>query len=163
MKRVATGSVNLPRREALFALASGLLLPAAMAAAPGALPASKSLTGELQRAVNSGKPLVVMVSLDGCVYCQAVRQTHLVALLAAEGLCVVQLNMRSRQPTRDFDGSAITHDERIRAWGVRLAPTLLFIGRDGVELAERLKGYSADCYSAYLAERLALAQTRIQS
>jgi len=39
---------------------------------------------------------------------------------------------------------------------------LLFIGRDGVEVAERLQGYSADFYSAYLAERLALAQKRIR-
>ena len=163
MKRIARSPTNLPRREALLALASGLMLPPAMAAERGVLPASKALTDELQQALKKGKPLVVMVSLDGCAYCQAVRQSHLVPLRETEGLRVVQLNLRSRQPTRNFDGSAISHDERIRSWGVRLAPTLLFIGRDGVEVAERLKAYSADFYSAYLAERLALAQARIQS
>ena len=163
MKRVGTGKFDLRRRETLLALASSLMLPAAMAAEKAVLPASQSLADELQHALGKGKPLVLMVSLDGCVFCQAVRQSHLVPLHASTGLAVVQLDMRSRQPTRNFDGSAITHDERIRAWGIRLAPTLLFIGRAGNEVAERLEGYSADFYSAYLSERLALAQTRIQS
>lgn len=163
MKPVAPhGRFKLPRRQALVALASSLLGPGLHAVERAVLPASQSLADELQRALAHGKPLVVMASLEGCVYCQAVRQSHLVPLRETAGLAVVQVNLRSRQPMRNFDGSAITHDERIRAWGIRLAPTLMFIGRDGVEVAERLQGYSADFYSAYLAERLALAQTRIR-
>ncbi len=162
MKLAARSANNLRRREALLAMASGLMAPGLLAAERAVLPASQSLTDELQQAIRKERPLVVLVSLDGCAYCQAVRQSHLVPLRETTGLAVVQLNMRSRQPTRNFDGSAVTHDERIRAWGIRLAPTLLFVGRDGAEVAERLRGYSADFYSAYLAERLALAQTRIQ-
>lgn len=162
MKRSPHGRFDLQRRQSVLVLASALMVPGVLAAARDVLPASLSLSDELQLALNKGKPLLLMVSLDGCVYCQAVRQSHLGPLRETGGLSVVQLNMRSRQPTRNFDGSAVTHDERIRAWGIRLAPTLLFIGRDGVEVAERLQGYSADFYSAYLAERLALAQTRIQ-
>ncbi|MCY7371456.1 MAG: thioredoxin fold domain-containing protein [Polaromonas sp.] len=170
MKRRSAGQLHPPlrgpfnpqRRQAVLALVSGLLLPGAAAVAAAGLPASRSLADELRMALAAGKPLVVMASLDGCPYCQSVRQSHLLPLRASDGLAVVQINLSSRQPTRNFDGSAVTHDERLRAWSIRLAPTLLFIGRDGVEVAERLQGYSADFYSAYLAERLALAQKRIR-
>ena len=162
MKPALQRQFDPQRRRALFALASSLLAPGLRAAERAVLPASQSLADELQRAIGQRKPLLVMASLEGCVYCQAVRQSHLLPLHETVGLAVVQVNLRSKQPTRNFDGSAITHDQRIRDWGIRLAPTLLFIGRDGVEVAERLQGYSADFYSAYLADRLALAQTRIQ-
>lgn len=92
---------------------------------------SLSLADELKDAQQAGKPLVVMVSLDGCMNCRAERESHLLPIRAQEGLAVVQLERRSRQLTRYFCGAPTSHEERIRAWKIKLAPTLLFIGPDG--------------------------------
>ena len=151
------------RRQWLLAASSTLLLPGLFAAGLPALPGSESLSDELRDALRSAKPLVVMVSLEGCVFCRSVRERHLVPLREQEGISVVQVDMRSRRLTRDFSGGQITHDDRVRAWNVKVAPTVLFIGRGGAEFAERLSGFSEDFYGSYLAERLARAQARLRA
>lgn len=79
-------------------------------------------------------------------------------MLSRGELVVVQLDMKSNAALIDTSGSLLTHDQVIRAWGVKLAPTLLFLGRHGIEVADRLKGMSsADFYGAMLDERLVTA------
>jgi thioredoxin-related protein len=127
-------------------------------AAETSLPVTASLRESLQQALQRKQPLVVMVSLHGCPFCKVVRENYLMPL-QREGLPVVQLNMRSTQAITDFDGSAQTQDALIRKWGVQLAPTVLFFGPQGKEVASRLKGaYLADFYGAYLDEQLAQAR-----
>ena len=63
-----------------------------------------------------------------------------------------------------FDGTAATHDSVVRAWKIKIAPTILFLGRGGREIAPRLVGGSqSDFYGAYLDERLALARLVINA
>jgi len=129
---------------------------------PG-LPTSSSLQQELSDALAAGKPLVVMVSLDGCVFCRALRQSYLVPMHRDEGLAVVQVDMQIVQRTRTLTGAETTHGQLVRSWGVTIAPTVLFFGRGGMEVAERLVGtYNADFYGAYLDERLATAGKSIR-
>jgi thioredoxin-related protein len=129
---------------------------------PAVLPPSRSLARELADAIKAGKPLVVMVSLEGCPFCKTVRQSYLAPMVRDEGLVAVQVDMQSRQAARDFKDAATTHDALIRGWGIKLAPTVLFFGKGGVEVAERLAGASVpDFYGAYLDERLATARQRL--
>ncbi|MCW5644832.1 MAG: hypothetical protein KIT83_19705 [Bryobacterales bacterium] len=44
--------------------------------------------------------------------------------------------------TRDFNGRLITQGEQIRAWGIRIAPTVLFFGRGGKEATGKGRGGS---------------------
>lgn len=123
-----------------------------------ALPLSASLQVELAAALARHQPLLVMVSLDGCPFCKVARQNYLLPLVEQEGLRVVQVDMRSRRSLRDFLGASLTHDEMVRRWRVNIAPTVLFFGRGGVEVAERMVGgYIPDFYGAYLDQRLAQA------
>jgi hypothetical protein len=70
-------------------------------------------------------------------------------------LPVVQVDMRSQRSVKNFSGSATTHEALIAAWRIELAPTVLFLGRQGVEVAQRLVGgYIPDFYGAYLEQRL---------
>jgi hypothetical protein len=63
----------------------------------------------------------------------------------------------------DFQGASTTHDALVRQWGVRVAPTVLFFGAGGVEVAERLRGASIpDYYGAYLDQRLSVARAVVQ-
>lgn len=132
-------------------------------AASDALPLSVSLHDELVAALARRQPLVVLVSLDGCPFCKEARQNYLRPLAEQQGQPVVQVDMRSRQPLRDFRGVSLTHDELVRHWGIRIAPTVLFFGRDGAEVAERMVGgYIPDFYGAYLEQRLAQARAALR-
>jgi hypothetical protein len=76
---------------------------------------------------------------------------------------VVQIDMRSSRSVVDAQGTKTTHDSLVRAWGVKIAPTLLFVGEGGRELAPRLVGGSLpDFYGAYLDQRIETAQKVIR-
>ena len=152
------------RRQWLLVAGASLVLPRLFAAGLPTLPPSISLVDELRAALGKGNPLVVMVSLEGCVFCKAVRGSHLVPLREQQGTDVVQVDMRTAQLTRDFKGAVATHEQMVQSWGVRVAPTVLFFGPGGVEVAERLTGgYIPDFYGAYLDDRLAKGRMRIRA
>ena len=152
------------RRQWLVAAGAWLVLPGLSAAGVPTLPPSASLMNELRNALRKGNPLVVMVSLEACIFCKTVRESHLVPMREQHGLDVVQVDMRTQQMSRDFKGAMATHEQLIRSWGVRVAPTVLFFGPGGVEVAERLTGgYIPDFYGAYLDDRLARARMQIRA
>jgi thioredoxin-related protein len=141
-------------------LAVGLtgISPLGALAAPVTLPSTESLAASLDQALRVKQPLVVMVSLHGCAFCKVVRENYLQPLRAS-GLQVVQVDMRDSRALVDFDGAALTHDAWVRKQGIKLAPTVLFFGAQGREVAARLKGaYLPDFYGAYLDEQLTVAR-----
>lgn len=151
-------SAHLTRRRLL---ATALLAPAMQLAraAPVTLPTAVSLADELKLALASGHPLLVMVSLEGCPFCRVARESYLGPMRERQGLPVVQVDMRSKQMLRTMQGTMQTHDEWIRSMNVKVAPTVLFFGRGGTEIVERMTGgYIPDFYGAYLDERLRHAQ-----
>lgn len=152
-----------PNRRDLFIAIAGLYtLPYAWAAS-STIPPSQSLPDELTRALKSGNPLVVMVSLEGCPFCKIARENYLAPLREREGLPVVQIDMRSKAPVKDFGGALTTFEEWIRARNVKVAPTLLFFGRGGAEIVERMTGgYIPDFYGSYLDDRLREARKILQ-
>ena len=153
---------QLRRRIALSPLALGLAWSAAPASHAAALPAAQSLAAELAQALRAGKPLLVMASLDGCPFCRLVRDNYLAPLLREGAVAVVQLDMQSAQAVNDFDGARSTHQEMLRAWSVKVAPTVLFFGKGAREAAPRLEGASIpEFYGAYLDERLRTARRAV--
>ena len=148
--------MNRLRRALAAGLATGLALARLPVAAQGRVELARAadLPRELSRALSAGRPLIVMVSLDGCPYCRAVRDGHLGPLRDEQRQPMVQLDMRSPQAVVALDGAATTHGALIRALRANVAPTLLFIGPGGREVAPRLTGYMADFYGAYLDDRL---------
>lgn len=90
----------------------------------------------------AGEPLIVLVSLDGCVYCERVRRSNLLPRLAS-GQAMVQVNLRSNEALQDWHGRPMTHDALARQWRVKVTPTLLFLGSGGREVAERMEGLPA--------------------
>ena len=149
------------RRRWLLAAASlPWLVPAARAAE---LPPAHNLQQELAAALARREPLVVMVSLEGCAFCKIARDHHLERRHRIDGLHVAQVDMRGRSRVLDFQGQPMTHDDLVRLWKVRIAPTVLFFGRGGAEVAERLVGgYIPDFYAAYLDQRLELARASLR-
>ncbi|MDQ7747457.1 thioredoxin fold domain-containing protein [Hydrogenophaga pseudoflava] len=128
------------------------------------LPSPTSLRGSAQGAVARGEPLVVMTTVAGCPYCDLVRNHHLLPMLRQGQLHAVQLDIRDRTSNlQGFDGSMTTPAEQAKAWKARFAPTVLFLGAKGEELAERLVGVAVpDFYGEYLDARLQQARTRLR-
>ncbi len=146
------------RHFGLALMGALLLLGAAQAASDAPLQPSTSLTRELAQALQRHEPLVVMVSLENCPFCRISRRSHLHPMWKA-GLHIVQVDMRSDAMTEDFAGKPVTHDHMARRWQTKVAPTLLFIGPGGKEVAERMEGtYLPDFYGPYLQERLQQAR-----
>ena len=136
-RRVAAPRRRVLRGGVVLALAGWGLWARAQAPRVGAghaaLPSALSLREELAAALARKSPLVVMVSLDGCPFCRAARQSHLLPMWR-DGLPIVQVDFRSEQKVIDFQGHARTHDDLIRSWRVTLAPTLIFFGPGGREV-----------------------------
>ena len=155
--------VNRVRRALALApvAAAGLTLWSRKVSA-AALPTPASLADELAAALRAGRPLIVMASLHGCPFCRTVRDSYLAPLRAEQSQPVVQVDMDSKQLMRDFTGAQTTHERMLRDWRVSVAPTVLFFGRQGREVAKRLAGASIpDFYGAYLEERLREARKRL--
>lgn len=145
----------------------GMPAGAARAAQPAtapetALPTPSSLQDALREALARREPLTVMVSLHGCVFCEQARRSFLLPL-RREGQPMVQIEWRAATAVRGFDGQPTTHEALARAWGIAVAPTLLFFGPGAAEVAERMAGaYVPDFYGAYLADRLQAARERLR-
>ena len=152
------------RRQALHLVSAGAfaaLTQGAWAATPITLPSTDSLAVSLEQALQAKQPLVVMVSLYGCPFCKVVRENYLHPLRAS-GLQVVQVDMRDPRALTDFDGTLLTQDAWVKKQGIKLAPTVLFYGAQGREVASRLKGaYLPDFYGAYLDEQLTQARKAV--
>jgi len=126
------------------------------------LPTATDLPQALAQALALGQPLVVMVSLDNCPYCRQVRQSHLGPLWRG-GQVVVQIDMQHKETLTDWDGQTRSHGDWVKNRRISVAPTVLFFGPDGREVADRLEGASLpDFYGAYLDQRLAQARQRLQ-
>jgi thioredoxin-related protein len=151
----------ISRRKMMKNLSAGCVLVSVKSiawAVPIALPVTDSLPDALAHALQLKQPLVVMVSLQGCPFCKVVRENYLHPL-REDGLQIVQIDMRDNRRIVDFDGSASSQDAWIRKYGIKLAPTVLFFGGKGEEVASRLKGaYIPDFYGAYLDEQLRIAR-----
>ncbi|MDO9293690.1 MAG: hypothetical protein Q7U09_19100 [Hydrogenophaga sp.] len=130
-----------------------------------ALPSPASLRGAAQAAAALGEPLVVMTTLSGCPYCDLVRNSYLLPLRHEGKVQAVQIDIRDRSSNlQGFMGENTTPAEQARLWKARFAPTVLFLGPKGQELAERLVGVAVpDFYGDYLDARLMEARKRLKS
>ena len=153
----------LGRRQFTAALAGGLLLPTLAWAKDTALPVPVSLPGAAQTAAAKKEPLVLLISLPGCPYCELVRRNYLLPAQRDAGLQAWQLNISDRTTSLvGFDGKATTAAEQVALWKAGFTPTVLFLGPSGQGLAERLVGLaSLDFYGAYLDDRLATARKAV--
>lgn len=129
-----------------------------------ALPVPASLSEAALLAHRAGEPLVVMTTLDGCPYCDIVRNHHLLPLLKAGAVFAVEVDVRdSRRNLRGFDGELTSPADLASAWKARFTPTVLFFDRHGREVAERLVGVAVpDFYADYLEARLGEARRRVK-
>ena len=148
------------RREFSRALVAGAMLPVVTLAKDSALPVPASLPAAAEAATRLGEPLVLLVTLPGCPFCELVRRSYLLPARQDAGLQAWQLDVTNRKEALlGFDGKPTTAALQTSAWKASFTPTVLFLGGRGQELAERLVGIAVpDFYGAYLEDRLTSAR-----
>jgi hypothetical protein len=153
------------RRQFTAALAAGVALPQLALAKDTALPVPASLPAAAQIAFAKKEPMVLLVSLPGCPFCELVRRNYLLPAQRDGSMHAWQINISDRAtPLTGFDGMATTAAAQVAAWKAGFTPTVLFLGPAGQVLAERLVGLaSVDFYGAYLDERLAEARRAVRA
>ncbi len=139
-------------------LSLALAAPSVQAASPAHLPAVADLAAETRAASLRGEPLVVLVTLPNCGYCEAVRRNYLGPQAAAGQLAARELDMSAATPIRDADGRATTARAWAREHGIRFAPTVLCLDGKGRPAAPPLRGMQPDFYGAYLEQSLDTAR-----
>ncbi len=104
-----------------------------------------------------------MVSLPGCPWCELLRRNYLIPM-QSEGVASYEFMINERSRTLlDFKAQRITPAAFSAQLKISITPTLLFLGRDGQEIAPRIEGVaSADFIGGILDERLATARERIK-
>lgn len=126
------------------------------------LPTPASLQTAGAAAKDLGQPLVLLVSLPGCPWCELLRRNYL-APMRGEGLQAFQIMVNDRaRAVRDFKGAPSTGADVAQSYGAKLTPTLLFLNAAGQEIAPRVEGVaSADLIGAQLQASLQTARQRI--
>src|SRR5690606_28108961 len=122
----------------------------------------------LRDSAREQRVVVALFTLPGCPFCEAIRRdqlSHLAREQVARGLRLVEYDLPDRQAftgSRADAASPASAPALAASLGIRLAPTVVFLGPDRSELAERLVGYaSPDFYGAYLEQRIAQARSRL--
>jgi thioredoxin-related protein len=131
---------------------------------PEILPVPASLRAAAQAARARREPVVVMVTLKGCAFCDVVRNNYLGPMFHRGEVYAVQVNMLDRRTQlQSFAGTTTTPHAQAREWRARIAPTILFMDYDGREVAERLEGMTvADFYGQYLTQRIEEARRLVR-
>ena len=103
---------SFQRRHLLAALSVSwfsVSLSQAVLAATRVLPISKSIKADIEAALKTSKPLVVLVSLDNCPFCKIARENYLIPLMAERAISVIQVNTNHATPIDDALGKRTTH------------------------------------------------------
>ena len=122
--------------------------------------------GQLARARNL--PLLIMFSMDGCSYCDLVREDFLEPMLLSgdydDKVIIRIVKVDDFDDIHDFNGKTIAADELALRYRATLTPTVVFVDYRGHQLAERLIGISTpDFYGGDLDDAIALSLSRLRT
>lgn len=153
------------RLRSIFLIAILSLLGASWAAFGAAtetpMPAAHDVVQHATEAEKKRMPLILLVSLRGCPYCEEVRKLHL-APLEKTGVMVHQIYLDRDTPLAGFDGQPTTQRALAKKLAVRVAPTVLFLNARGEQIAEPIVGaLHEDFYGEYLTDAIAASKKRL--
>lgn len=152
--------LGLTRRASLLAL---LASPWATALAQGEhkLPAPLDLRQDLALSAARGQPLVLLVSVRGCGFCEQVRRNYLAPLAKSGPVIVREIDLRQTTTMVGAEGERYTQAALAYQLGARLGPSVYFLGPGASNLAKPLLGFNDAFYGAYLDTALTQSRARL--
>ncbi len=147
---------------ALLGALALLLGATSIARADTPLPPLRNLQTSVAEAAAKHQPLIVMFSLPSCPYCEKLRRTQY-QFLVKQGYVVRQVEINDRSRIVGFNGQPTSGARLAVQYDVHLAPTVLFFGPGGKEIAPRIVGaLTEDFYGAYLDRALHTAEQALR-
>ena len=151
---------NYMRRLLLGALLTIPLFGMA-AAAETPLPFANNLPQLAAASAKQGLPLILLVSLTGCQFCEQIRRAHLAPLLKT-GVPVWQIHLDTDAQVIGFNGQPVSERQLAKDLKVRVAPTVMFFDAKGRQLADPLVGTMLDdFYAAYLDDAITESRKKL--
>ena len=137
-----------------------------LSAAQG-LPAAKDLAADAASMKATSRPMVVLYSQAGCTWCEEARR-YLVPMSVDKDTVhpaiYRQIDIDSDAKVIDFGGAGTTHRAFARQRKVRLTPTVVVYGPDGVEMGEPIIGMRLpDFYGQYLSNAVERASIKLKA
>ena len=122
---------------------------------PVEIPEITNLNTEAQRAKKLGVPLLILFSMQGCAYCQVVREEFLKPMLRNRDydkkVLIREIHTDSFDTLRDFNGAPIDASELAQRYHASFSPTVVFLDYHGQPLAKHLVGITTlDYYGGFL-------------
>lgn len=143
-----------------------MLFACVIASTEPSVPLARDFQADGQLARTTQRPLLVIVSSTDCSYCALLNREIIQPALASgdydDEIIVRELLLDIAASLKDFDGreiDALTFAARYGEW---LTPTLLFLGPEGTELTERIRGIgNIDFYGYYLDQAIEKARMTV--
>lgn len=143
------------------------LIPGAGAAAPAPdLAEARDLAADVRLAAARGVPLVILYSRDDCSWCAKLKREYLGPMASdpATPAVIRELHMDRATPLVDFSGRRTTSADFSASVKARFAPTVMFHGPGGAQIAESIVGFRlADFYGAYLDQAIEQSRAQLQT
>lgn len=152
---------SLPRVAAPWLASLAAVAGFSAVAGTAHLPPVTDIGAQSAAAARQGEPLVVLVSLPGCTYCETVRRNYLGPQVAAGDIAAREIDMTADTPIRDVDGTMTTAKRWAQAHNISVAPTVMFLDPHGRNLAKPLRGMQPDFYGAYLEQAIDEARAKV--
>ena len=116
----------------------------------------------------TGLPVIIVVTGDGCGHCERMRSEFLadprISSPLVEQAISAELRRDSTGKIVDFDGERIRSRVFLSRYDIFATPTLLFLDSTGVPLAPPLVGFNdAETYRELVSERLTEARSELQA
>lgn len=111
---------------------------------PPRIPVSHDLTAAATAALRGERILLLLVSRDGCGFCEVIKREVLNPMVLSgdyvEQVVFRELFIDIGERIVDFDGAQGSASDFADVRKISLTPTLLFLAPDGRELTERIIG-----------------------
>lgn len=127
-----------------------------------------NLSQEGKLSLRTKRPILILFSREGCPYCIQIKREILKPMLISgnytEKIIIREIILDPTATLIDFNGSAIKASELTDKYSVEITPTLLFLGPDGNELAERIVGINTiELFSYYVDQAIDKAALKFKS
>ena len=112
-------------------------------------------------------PILIAFTASYCDYCEIVKEEFLKPMLRNDAyrdkVLIREMVLDSYSSVRDFSGKNISPDTLASRYRAYLTPTVVLLGPDGAEIAERLRGITTvDYYGGFLDDAIDTARAKLQ-
>ena len=106
---------------------------------------------------------IALFSQRDCSFCEEVREHYLKPMMASRraGITFAEFELNGTRPVAGWAGRSMTEAEFARELKAKFAPTVMFLGTAGGELASPIVGLSRDFFGAYLDQRIQIASNAV--